>query len=423
MNQLRKIGLGLAWLAFAAAAGAEQQAARTGPLLTLPDAVSLASGEQPIVTAYERDAQASEQGAIAARTLPDLRLTAGILNFPITGPSAFSPTAERMTMLSIGIMREQVRRSKREAEAASLNAEALVSRGRGFVQQRQIVRRVMIAWINAVEAHHKAQLLDRLIADLRSGRKALEAGVSTGASTPALVLQMDAEIGLKGGQMAEAQSAEERARSELARWIGEGAASRPLPDSLPLIEAPRQVPAEVLRLSAHPDIQVAAAEQEAAARQIDIARQDRRPDISWSVMLGIRPQYGEMVSGQVSIPLQFNRRDRQDRKIAEAQLRADAAQLRLEDTRRDLIRQYQVARADVEGADAELIRINRDAVPALESAFAVAEARYAGGGGTLDQPFDIVRRYVETSITSVETRAKRDRAVAEMLYVLGETGQ
>lgn len=420
MNQLTKISLALAGLAYATAAGAQENGA-AGPLLSLQEAVSRAAGEQPAVTAHERDAQASEQAAIAARTLPDLRLTAGILNFPITGPSAFSPTAERMTMLSIGIMREQVRRSKREAEAASLNAEALISRGRGSAQQRQIGRRVMIAWIDAVEAHHKASLLDRLIADLRSGRKALEAGVSTGASTPALVLQMDAEIGLKDGQLAEARSAEERARSELARWIGAGAATRPLPDSLPLIDAPKNVPAVVLSLSAHPDIQLAAAEQEAAMEQVNVARRDRRPDISWSVMLGIRPKYGEMVSGQVSIPLQFNRRDRQDRKVAEAQLRVDAASLRLEDARRDLIRQYEVARADFAGADASLIRINRDAVPALESAFSAAEARYAAGGGTLDQPFDIVRRYVETTIKSVETRARRDRAAAEMLYVVGET--
>ena len=132
---------------------------------------------------------------------------------------------------------------------------------------------------------------------------------------------------------------------------------------------------------------------------------------------------GEMVSGQVSIPLQINRRGRQDRLIGAAEARADAARLRVEDTRRELTQQYEVARADYEGADAELAHINREAVPALESAFKVAEARYAGGDGTLEQPFAIVRRYVETTIKSVEIRAKRDRAVAKMLYVIGETGQ
>jgi outer membrane protein TolC len=140
-------------------------------------------------------------------------------------------------------------------------------------------------------------------------------------------------------------------------------------------------------------------------------------------MLGIRPKYGEMIGGQVSIPLEINRRNKQDRLIAEAQLRADAAALRAEDTRRDLIQQYEAARADYEGADAELARIDREAVPALESAFKTAEARYETGGGTAEESFQIVQSYIETTMRSVETRAKRDRAVANMFYVVGGTGQ
>lgn len=389
------------------------------PLLTLQESVALASGEQPALIAYEREAQAAEQEAVAARSLPDLQLTAGIQNFPITGRNAFSPTRDEMTMLSIGLMREQVRRSKRQAEAARLGAEALLSKRQASAREREIRRDVMIAWIDAVEAHSKAALIDSLVANLRTGRKVMEAGIPTGTSTPALALQMDSEIALAQGELAEARSAEDRARSELARWIGAAAASRPLPDTLPLIDAPKQLPASLLSL--HPSLQAAEAEQQVARRQVDVARQERARDVTWSVMLGIRPKYGEMISGQVSIPLQTNRRNRQDRLISAAQLRADAAGQRLEDARRDLIQRFEVARADYEGASAELARIDRDAIPALESAFNAAEARFEAGGGTFDQPFQIVRPYVEATIKSVETRAKRDRAVANMIYVVGET--
>ena len=133
-----------------------------------------------------------------------------------------------------------------------------------------------------------------------------------------------------------------------------------------------------------------------------------------------------MFSGTVSIPLQLNRGNRQDRLIAEARSRADAAALRAEDKKRELRSNYQAAVADYEGAQAELRRIDREAVPALESAFKSAEARYEGGGGgsaggTLDGPFRIVRRYIEAGVQSVDARGRKAQAAAQILYILGET--
>lgn len=402
----------------AAAALRNHQPPAGGPVLTLPEVIALARTDQPRVQAFELDAQASEQAAVAARSLPDLQLTGGVQNFPITGRNAFSPTKDEMTMFVVGLMREQVRRSKREGEAQRILAEALVTRRQAGAEERNIRRNAMLAWIDAVEARARQTLLARMIADLSTGRKVMEAGVPTGGSTPALVLQADAEIAIEQAQLADAGRAEKRARSELARWIGP-AADKPLPDVVPNIEVPvGSAPA----LEAHPDVQVARAQEQVAQRQIEVATQGRKWDPTWSVMLGIRPKYGEMVSATVSIPLQLNRGNRQDRQVAEARARAGAAALRAEDARRDLAEKYRSAVADYEGANATLARINKDAIPALESAFKAAEARYeGGGGGTLEQPFAIVRRYIEVHIQSVEAQARRARAAAQIVYVYGET--
>lgn len=423
LPELSRILLGVAVTAALSAAPAAGQDASPGErTLMLQEAVSLASGDQPALEAYALEAAAAEEAASAAETLPDPQLTVGIQNYPvIRGENAWSPVDDDMTMYTIGLMREQVRGSKREARAARIRAEALVSRRQATAEQRRIAREVMLSWISAVEARSKQALLERLIADLRTGREVVEAGVSTGNSTPALALEAQADVSIAEAELAEARTAEAQARAELARWIG-SAAQRPLPETLPLIDAPSRVPADLLRIAAHPAIEAAAAEEDAARRQVDVARTDRNSDISWSVMLGVRPKYGEMISGQVSIPLQINRRGRQDRLVAEAQAKANAARLRTEDRRRELQREYQVALATYKGADAELERINRQAIPALQAAFEAAEARYSAGGGTLDQAFEIVRRYVEMNIRSVDIKADRDRAAAQMLYVLGETG-
>ena len=411
------LGLGLAAVALATAAHAEAPTA-SDQTLSLQHAVSLVSGDQPMVAAFESEAQAAEQSAVAARSLPDPQLSVGIQDFPVTGRTGFSPTEDEFTMYTIGIMREQVRRSKREAEAQRILADALVSKRKASAEERHIRRAVMIAWIDAVEAKAKQKLLERLIEDLRTGRKVMEAAIPTGGSTAALVLQADAEIGLEESQLADAKRAEARARAELARWIGLAAASRPLPDSVPDIERPEVHPAHAVAV--HPELLVAQAEEQAALRQVDVARQQRKPDYSWSVSVGLRPNYGQMVSAGVSIPLQLNRRNRQDRLVGEAKAQAAAASLRAEDKRRELERDYAGALADVEGADAQLARINQGAIPKLEAAFKAAEARYQGGGGTLDQPFAIVRRYIEVNMQALEAKGRRARAIAELIHVAGE---
>lgn len=385
----------------------------SGPVLSLEEAVARARGDQPAIAAFEREAIAFEEAAIAARSLPDPQVSVGVQNFPITGDNAFSPTDDFMTMYTMGVMREQVRRSRREAEAAQLQAEATVSRFEGSAQERRIQRDVMIAWIEAVEAKAKQRLLDRLIADLRVGLRVMEAGIPTGASTPALALQTQAEIAVAEAEQAGARAQEARARGELARWIG-AVARRPLPDIIPALEPPAAPTSPT-----HPEVQVAEAREEAARRQVEVARRERRPNVSWSVMLGLRPEFGHMISGQVSIPLQINQKGLQNRRIAEAAARADAARLRAEDVRRDLGSAYVSALADYEGAEAQLEVLRTDAIPSLEASFEAAEARYAANQGDLEMPLLVVRRYVETTIDFVEQQGRRARAAAELIYLTG----
>lgn len=384
-----------------------------GPVLTLEEAIARVRGDQPAIAAFEREAIASEEAAVAAGTLPDPQVSVGVQNFPVRGDMAFDPIGESMTMYTIGVMREQIRRSRREAEAARLRAEAAVSRFEGSAQERRIQRDVMLAWLEAVEARAKQRLLDRLIADLRVGLRVMEAGIPTGVSTPALALQTKAEIAVAETEQADARGQEARARGELARWIG-GAAQRPLPDIVPALEPPVEA-----TVTAHPEVRVAEAQEEAARRQVEVAQRERRPNISWSVMYGFRPNFGDMVSATVSIPLQINRNRLQNRRIAEATARADAARLRAEDTRRDLIGAYAKALADYQSAQAQLDLLRDQAIPSLEASFEAAEARYAANQGDLELPLLVVRRYVETTIEFVEQQGRRARAAAELIYLTG----
>ncbi|MBA3526682.1 MAG: TolC family protein, partial [Sphingomonas sp.] len=362
---------------------------------------------------------ASEEEAVAARSLPDLQVSVGIQNFPITGDTAFSPTDDFMTMYNIGVMREQVRRSRREAEAAQLRAEAAASRAQGAAEVLEIEREVMIAWIRAVEAAAKQRLLTQIVSDLRVGRSVMEAAIATGGSNAALALAAQAEIALSQAQLAVARGAEGRSRGELARWIG-AAAQRPLPSAVPVLTPPAEMHGPHTP-TLHPHVLASQAQELAAQRQIDVSRSERRSNLSWSVMLGLRPEFGHMLSAQVSVPLQTNRRGLQNRRIAAAQSRSEAARLRTLDVGRELGASYVTALAEYQSAAAAVAELQNNAIPALEASFEAAEARYAGGQGTLELPLDIVRRYVEANIELVEQQSARAQAAAELIYLVGGT--
>lgn len=397
----------------------KESPAGNGVVLTLEEALARARGDQPAIAAFEREAIASEEEAVAARSLPDLQVSVGVQNFPIAGDEAFSPTDDFMTMYTIGVMREQVRRSRREAEAAQLRAEAAVSRAQGSAEVLDIQREVMVAWIRAVEAAAKQRLLAQIISDLRVGRGVMEAAIATGGSNAALALAAQAEIALSQAQLAAARGAEGRSRGELARWIG-AAAQRPLPSAVPVLTPPAGIGATAAGRG-HPRIAASAAQELAAQRQVEVARSDRRSNLSWSVMLGLRPEFGHMLSAQVSLPLQTNRRGLQNRRIAAAQSRSEAARLRTLDVGRELEASYATALAEYQSAAAAVAGLRDAAIPALEASFKAAEARYAGGQGTLELPLDIVRRYVEANIELVEQQSARAQAAAELIYLVGGT--
>ena len=86
-------------------------------------ALQLALHEQPTVQAGDARIEARRATAQAAAELPDPRLMAGITNFPVTGPVAFDPTGDMMTMVEVGVEQEIPNLAKRHALAGIAQAD------------------------------------------------------------------------------------------------------------------------------------------------------------------------------------------------------------------------------------------------------------------------------------------------------------
>ena len=387
--------------------------------ITLDEALRISLERQPALEAYTRTARAAEEAAVAARQLPDPRLSLGIQNLPVTGDDPLSFTADDMTMRTIGISREQVRRSQREAAAARLLAEGQVSLAEQQLLVRRIQREVMLGWTTVIEAREKQAVLRTLVERLDARVRAMEAQVSTGRATPADVVAVRAEVAAARAQLAAAQGDEGVGRAALARWIGD-AADRNLAGGLPICRpGPRDE--AIAQVQIHPMLEVARRRIAVAERGVAVARAERRPNWEWSVMYGQRVgNRSDMISLGVSFDLPINRSSLQNRRIAEASELTAAARDRVEDTRRELLAEFDRALAQWTAAEARLEVTMRQTLPALTAAERALEARYAGGGGDLNSLLVARERTTRTALEQVEQRAALARTSADLLYYLEE---
>ena len=141
-----------------------------------------------------------------------------------------------------------------------------------------------------------------------------------------------------------------------------------------------------------------------------MARTERSAD--WSVELAVglrRPTYSNLGTINFSIPITWNRADRQDREVAARQSEADAVVAEREEARR-------IAVGDLRAA-IDAWRLDRERLGRYDTAFIplavqrndAALAAWRGGAGTLAMVLDAHHAETETRLD----RLKLERLLAE----------
>jgi outer membrane protein TolC len=391
-------------------------------LLELSEALQLAAADQPQIEALRLQEQSAREAAQAERELPDPKLALGVQNLPVTGPDSFRLDGDEMTMLSVGVMQDVVTREKRNASSARMTAEAARLTAEADAKSREIRRDAGLAWLEVFEAQQRAILSRKLVAELSAERQVSTERVASSRASSSAVLTLDMEIARTRDRLLVAQRDEARARAALARWIGEHAL-RPLPAHLShdLVASADPASAQPASLESHPLIRASARAIDAAEREADRARAERRPDWGWQLMYGQRQDLADMVSLQVTVGLPFNRADRQDRKLAEKLAMASAARGDLLDRRREMEAQLASARADLDASIARLREHQDRLLPAARTRLATAEAAYAGAMGQLDDVWAARREMDDVMLHHEMIMADGLRALMQLEWLVGST--
>jgi outer membrane protein TolC len=388
-----------------------------GSTLTLTDAQHRAVEYSRQLAAQDFSVSASRNMAIAAGQLPDPVVSAGIDNLPINGADRFGLTNDFMTTRHVGISQEITSSDKRELRARHYNLEAQKERAEKTVDTAAIERDTALAWLDRYYAEAMARVISEQQNQARREILAAKSAYRGGQGSQADILAARSTLAQFDDRASEIQSRIRNATTMLTRWIGK-AAAMPLADK-PATDHIRLNPATLdTELAHHPEIAVLTKQEDIAVNDARLAKANKKSDWSVSLTYAQRgPAYSNMVSIGISIPFQWDQKNRQDRELSAKLALVEKARAERQDKlfahiaeTRSLINEWTNDRERGQRYEHELIPLARDRTTALRSA-------YRGGKASLAQVLAARRDEVDVRIQALQLAADTDQLWARLNFL------
>ena len=390
--------------------------------LSLEEAQRRAVARSQQLAGQDRAIAAAREMAVAAGQLPDPVLKLGVDNLPVSGEDRYSLTRDFMTMRRIGVMQELTRSEKRELRAQRFGREAEKAREEKAATAAVIQRDSALAWLDRWYAEAMGRVIDEQMGQVRREIAAAEAVYRGGRGSQADVIAAHGTLAALEDRAAEFRRKSASATAMLARWIGEGA-DAPLAPRPPL-DAVR-VDAGNLEsdLAHHPEIAMLARAQDIAATEARLAEAARTPD--WSVEFAYQQRgsdYGNMVSFGVSIPLPWDRGNRQDREVAAKLAAAEQARAQREELLRAHVGEVRALLAEWQSGRERLARYERELIPLAAERSRAALAAYQGGRAGLTDLLLARRNETEVRLLAVQLEMETARVWAQLNFLTPHGG-
>ncbi|MFA8391522.1 TolC family protein [Burkholderia ubonensis] len=382
---------------------------------TLDAALQAATDRSSSMQAAQASVRASSEAAVKAGQLPDPMLKAGIDNLPVNGPQRFTIGQDFMTMRRIGIEQEWVSGEKRRLRSALANEMVGRERAGYLVQLANVRQQTATAWLNAVYAKQALALQRALLDHMRHELAATNASYRGAKASAADVVQAQAMLAQTQDQVLKAQQAYQTALIGLSRWtavpVSEVSGEPPAPESFV-----SSLPPDQLRLS-QPTLVAAADDVAVAEADTAVADSERSPNWTWELAYQQRGgAYSNMVSIGVTIPLPLNRKNRQNRDVAEKAELATKARLMYEDALRQVQADIRAQSATLASGRERIANLGRSLLPAADQRVQLANAAYRAGSGSLADTFAARRAQLEAQLQVLDLEREVSQTWAQLEY-------
>ncbi|KWC83810.1 TolC family protein [Burkholderia cepacia] len=399
------------WAALLVAGAAHAQQ----PPFTLDAALQSATDHSASMQAAQASVRASSEAAVKAGQLPDPMLKAGIDNLPVNGGQRFTVGQDFMTMRRIGIEQEWVSGDKRRLRSALANEQVGRERAGYLAQLASVRQQTATAWLNAVYAKQALALQQALLDHMNHEFDATKASYRGAKASAADVVQARAMLAQTQDQWLKARQVYQTALIALSRWTAVPASdvtgTPPAPESFV-----SSLPPDELRVS-QPALITAADDIAVAEADTAVANSERRPNWTWEVAYQQRGgAYSNMVSVGVTIPLPLNRRNRQNRDVAEKAELATKARLMYEDTLRQVQADIRSQSETLASGRERIANLSASLLPAADQRVQLANAAYRAGTGSLADTFAARRAQLDAQLQVLDLRRDVSQTWAQLEY-------
>ena len=341
-------------------------------------AVEKALAGNPEISEMELRIEAARQKVPQSLALPDARVVAGAINVPVPDVSF---AREDMTMKMVSLEQTIPASGKRRAAAGVAAAEVEMAEAMHAAHVNRLVADVTDAYYEVAEFDARLAIARRSLDRLGRVSESVRSRYRVGQGTlPDALLAGVEETKLRDRIRAlEADRATAATRLNTLQGL---AADAPVPPIM-LSASPGEasIPDRTslaAALDRSPDVLQGEADVRRAERELEGARLERRPDLTFMASYGERQRRDDMIGATVGINLPFLQRRRIAARIAEKEAELGAARKRLDSVRLRLSREIEEAAIAIrrEADRAALYRStiltqDRTAAEAAEQAYAV----------------------------------------------------
>ena len=386
--------------------------------LSLTETLNVAVLRSRQLMAADAALVATEQMAIAAGQLPDPVLTLGLDSWPVDGRHQFSVGRDDFTMGRIAISQEVTRSDKRQLRAQHYTREGARAAADKAVLTAVIERNVALVWLERFFTEAMASLLADQIDTATSELTLADAAYRGGHGNLADVLTTRAVIAELQDRASEIDQRVVLAKTALTRWIGD-AAARPLATKPAFDLAGLDLDHLDTDLAHHPEITVLDRREELAETDARLAEANRQAD--WSIALGYAQRgagLSDFVSLSVSIPLQWDQANRQDREVAAKHALVEQIDAEREEALR---REVGIVRARVlawQRGRQRLERYDHELIPLAQARVDATAAAYASGKGSATEVMRARRDELDVRLRALDLELKTARSWAQLTFLL-----
>ena len=385
-------------------------------ILTLTDAQRLAVERSRQLAGQDAAVAADRNLAVSAAQNPDPVLSIGIDNLPVTGADQFSVGNDFMTQRSIGVTQELTRGDKKRLRGEHYQREADKTLAEKAEATLIIRRDTALAWLDRYYAEASAELIGEQIRQAQGEIEATQSAYRSGRGSQSDVLVARAALLGLQDRASEIARKVRTAKIALVREIGEPGelplARRPVIDHIPIDPG-----ALDKHIAMHPDIVVLAKREDLAATDARLAQANRQSD--WSVGLSYLlrgSQYSNMASIGVSVPLQWDQTNRQDREVAAKLAQAEQIRLQREEAMRAATAEVGSMIAEWESARERQARLEHELVPLVAERTQAELSAYRSGKSSLNDVLVARRSEVDARLQALQMEAEAARLWAQLNF-------